>query len=723
MTATTTEAIREKLRQVFNYNQFRAEQEAIIKNVLEGKNTFVIMPTGGGKSLCYQIPALMQAGVAIVISPLIALMKNQVDQLHAVGINAAFVNSTLSKKTIHTIQTNVLSGKTKLLYIAPESFIKADNLFFLKQAQISFIAVDEAHCISDWGHDFRPEYRKIKTMIDRELGALPMIGLTATATPKVQQDILKNLGIETATVFKSSFNRANLYYDIRPKTQVENQLIQFIKGYPKVSGIVYCQSRKKVEELATLLNLNGIQAAPYHAGLEPKTRVQHQDAFLNNNIEVMVATIAFGMGIDKPDVRFVIHYDIPRSLEGYYQETGRAGRDGHPSVCLMFYSAEDVIRMEKFNKRKPAIEREKAQSLLQAIAAYASSGVCRRKQLLHYFGEDYKATCDYCDNCKNPTETYPGEAFIKMVIMAVQQTQGLCSIDHIIRLLRGIEDPYIKSFRHQTLATFGQGSEKDEAFWQSVINQALLLNLLKRDIEHFNILQVTEKGEAFLEKGHAVTLHKNNTYKSPGDNQQPATIGKEYDKALLKLLEELRKKVAQEKAIPNYAVFQDSSLEEMALVYPTTLEGLAKISGLSMGKVKKFGLPFIQLIQAYVATKDIVTVSDFVVKSASSKSTTKVYIIQQIDRKTDIQEIAAAKSLSMDILLKEMEQLCYAGTKLNIDYYINTILSREQQATLYDYFMQAQTDSIQQASAALQEEFEEEELRLMRIKFLSEVAN
>jgi ATP-dependent DNA helicase RecQ len=723
MKATTTRAIREKLKQVFSYDQFREDQEAIIKNVLAGKHTFVVMPTGGGKSLCYQIPALMQTGVAIVVSPLIALMKNQVDQLRAVGVNAAFVNSTLSKKSIDEIRAGVLSGETKLLYVAPESFIKKDNLSFLKKAKISFIAVDEAHCISDWGHDFRPEYRKIKTVIDQELGALPMIGLTATATPKVQQDILKNLAIENATVFTSSFNRANLYYEIRSKTQVEKQLIKFIRSYPRASGIVYCHSRKQVEELATLLNLNDIQTAPYHAGLEPKTRVQHQDAFLNKKVDVMVATIAFGMGIDKPDVRFVVHYDIPKSLEGYYQETGRAGRDGQPSVCLMFYSTEDVIKMEKFNKNKPAVEREKAQSLLQAMAAYALSGVCRRKQLLHYFGEIYKANCNYCDNCKNPTETYPGEESIKMVIMAVQQTQELCSIDHIIHLLRGIEDSYIKSYRHQTLTTFGKGSEKSVDFWQSVISQALLLALLNRDAEHFNILKVTEEGKRFLEKSYSVTLHKNNTYESSNDCQQPANTSKECDKALLSLLKGVREKVAREKSIPNYAVFQDNSLEEMALVYPTTLEGLAKISGLSMGKAKKFGLSFIQLIQEYVADNDIIAESDFMVKSAASRSTTKVYVIQQIDRKIDIREIAAAKSLSMDELLKEMERLCYAGTKLNIDYYIDTILSENQQATLYDYFMQAKTDSIRQARETLQEEFEEEELRLMRIKFLSEVAN
>jgi ATP-dependent DNA helicase RecQ len=723
MKAATTKAILEKLKQVFNHDQFRGEQEAIIKNVLAGKNTFVIMPTGGGKSLCYQIPALMQAGVAIVISPLLALMKNQVDRLHAVGVNAAFVNSTLSKKVINEIRADVLSGKTKLLYVAPESLLKEDNLAFLKQACISFIAVDEAHCISDWGHDFRPEYRKIKTVLDQALGALPMIGLTATATPRVQQDILKNLAIENAMLFRSSFNRENLYYEIRPKTQVEKQLIRFIKGYPKASGIVYCQSRKKVEELTMLLNLNGIQAVPYHAGLDPKTRIQYQDAFLNKEVDVIVATIAFGMGIDKPDVRFVIHYDAPRSLEGYYQETGRAGRDGLASTCLMFYSEEDVIRMEKLNKKKPTAEREKAQALLQAMAIYAVSGICRRKQLLHYFGEMCQENCNYCDNCKHPTETFPGEDFVRMVIMAVEQTQERFSIDHITRLLKGTEDPYIKSYRHQTLPLFGQGSEQEEAFWKSVINQALLLTLLSRDIEQLNTLKITEKGKIFLEKSYAVTLQKDNAYASSDNNQQPAAISKAYDTILLDRLAQLRAKVAQEKAIPDYAVFQNTSLEAIALICPTTLEGLAQINGISMGKAKKFGLPFIQLIQEHVATNDIVTVSDIAVKSAASSSTKKVYIIQQIDRKTDLQEIAAAKSLSMNALLKEMEQLCYAGTKLNIDYYIDNALSKDQQEVLYDYFMQAKEDNIKRAIAVFKGEFEEEELRLMRIKFLSEVAN
>ncbi|MHA7877350.1 MAG: DNA helicase RecQ [Bacteroidota bacterium] len=723
MEATITQAIRAKLKQVFNYDQFREEQEAIITNVLAGKDTFVVMPTGGGKSLCYQIPALMQAGVAIVVSPLIALMKNQVDQLHSVGVNAAFVNSTLSKKATNAIRASVLAGETKLLYVAPETLIKEDTLAFLKQAHISFIAVDEAHCISDWGHDFRPEYRKIRTVLDQALGVLPMISLTATATPKVQQDILKNLAIEGATLFKSSFNRANLYYEIKPKVHVEKELIKFIRKYPQASGIIYCQSRKTVEELAMLLNLNGIQAAPYHAGLEPKTRIQYQDAFLNKQVDVIVATIAFGMGIDKPDVRFVIHYDVPRSLEGYYQETGRAGRDRLASTCLMFYSAEDVIKMEKLNRSKPNAEREKAQSLLHAMTTYALSGICRRKQLLHYFGETYQDNCNYCDNCERPTETYVGTAFVKMVIMAVQQTQERFGIDHIIRLLRGIEDAYIKSYHHQTLPIFGKGSKQDEAFWQSVINQTLLLALISKEVGTTNALRVTEQGKKFLEEGYAITLHKDNTYTTSDKDQTGTPANKTHDTILLALLKQLRAKVAQERKIPEYVVFQDISLEEMALLCPTTLEALTQSSGISMNKAKKFGPPFIQLIQDYVEEHDIIPVSEVIVRSASSSSKHKVYVIQQIDRKTDLQEIAGAKSLSMDALLKEMEQLCYAGTKLNIDYYIDTTLSTEQQEILYDYFLQDTTGSIKQAITAFQGEFEEEELRLMRIKFLSEVAN
>jgi ATP-dependent DNA helicase RecQ len=719
--------IRETLKRVFRYDQFREDQEAIIQNVLDGKDTFVIMPTGGGKSLCYQIPALMCPGVAIVISPLIALMKNQVDRLLALGVDAAFINSTLSQKVVHEIRENVLSGKIKLLYVAPETLLKEANLTFLKLANISFVAIDEAHCISDWGHDFRPEYRKIKTVLDEALGRLPIIALTATATPRVQRDILKNLAIEHAMVFQSSFNRTNLYYMVEPKEQGgEKALIKFIKGCPKESGIVYCQSRKNVEMLATLLNLNGIKATPYHAGLDAKTRARHQDDFLSKTVTVIVATIAFGMGIDKPDVRFIIHYDIPRSLEGYYQETGRAGRDGLPSTCVMFYSAEDALKMQKFNKSKPAAEGEKAKSLLHAMETYALSGVCRRKQLLHYFGEVYPEDCDYCDNCKHPTATYAGEDFLKMMLAAITQTQERFDADYIVRLLRGIKDATNESYRHQGLPVFGQGREQGTAFWQSVINQALLLSFIHKELASPHALSATGKGKLFLQKSHTITLREDRDYTPISANQhQPlgATHGEPYDKILLRLLQQCRTRVAQEKSIPAYAVFQDATLEAMALIYPTTLESLAQISGISIGKAKKFGQPFIQLIQAYVAENDIIPVTDIVVKSTASSAKNKVYIIQQIDRKTDLQEIASAKSLSMDALLKTMEQLCYAGTKLNIDYYIDTTLSQEQQEALYDYFMQAETDGIHEAFTELEGAFEEEELRLMRIKFLSEVAN
>lgn len=724
MQSDITTTLRETLQQVFSYEQFRADQEAIIKNVLAGKHTFVIMPTGGGKSLCYQIPALMREGVAIVVSPLIALMKNQVDQLRKVGVHAAFVNSTLSKKETEAIQEDVLSGVIKLLYIAPESLLKEDTMTFLKQATISFIAIDEVHCISDWGHDFRPEYRKIKPAIDQALGTLPIIGLTATATPKVQKDILKNLSIENATLFKSSFNRPNLYYEVRSSVQVDKELIRFIKGYPNASGIVYCQNRKKVEELAALLNLNGIRAVPYHAGLEYKIRMKNQDAFLNKAVEVTVATIAFGMGIDKPDVRFVVHYNIPRSLEGYYQETGRAGRDGRPSTCLMFYHPEDVHKMQRLNKNKPAAECERAQYLLQTINSYVLSGICRRKYLLYYFGETLQDDCHCCDNCQAPTATYAGEDFVKMLLMAVQQMQERFSVQHTIHLLRGVADPYIKSHHHQTLPTFGKGRAEDDAFWQSVISQTLLLGLLSKDMGQLNILKITQAGRSFLKKSYAITLHRNNSYGVPDSYAHSAAHGKKYDQTLLDLMMALREKIAQTKSIPAYAVFQDNSLRDMALAYPITLEDLSRIHGISMHKAKKFGPPFIQLIQDYVKQNNITIVAeDVVVKSAASRSANKVYIIQQIDRKTSLERIALAKSLSMDALLKEMEQLCYAGTKLNIDYHIVTILSDEQQEVLYDYFMHAKTDSIQAATMALEEKFDEQELRMMRIKFLSEVAN
>ncbi|MCG8340568.1 MAG: DNA helicase RecQ [Cytophagales bacterium] len=723
MKTERTATLIEKLKKVFGYNQFRGNQEAIIKNVLTGKNTFVIMPTGGGKSLCYQIPALVQEGTAIVISPLIALMKNQVDQLNSLAVKAAFLNSTLSRKESTKVKKEVAVGKIKLLYIAPETLIKGDSLAFLKQANICFLAVDEAHCISEWGHDFRPEYRKIRKIIDH-LGKLPIIGLTATATPKVQLDILKNLAIEDATIFNASFNRENLYYEVRPKKQIRKQLIKFIKSHKGKSGIVYCQSRKKVKEVADFLHVNDIKAAPYHAGLDTAVRMKNQDAFLNEDIDVIVATIAFGMGIDKPDVRFVIHYDVPKSLEGYYQETGRAGRDGLEGICLMFYSYADILKLEKFNKDKATTERENNKILLQEMAAYAESSVCRRKQLLHYFGEPYKDNCGHCDNCIHPQEKYEGKDFLQTALTVIQQTEERFDVNHAIHLIRGIESTYIKSYQHQKLAIFGKGKDKDDTFWKSVIRQALLHNFLKKDIENIGILKITQQGKDFLAQPYSVTLSKDHEYENiDEDTTNKDAVIKGYDENLFNLLKGLRKKIAQEKKIPPYVVFQDPSLEEMATIYPTAMEDLSRISGVGIGKATKFGKPFIELINKYVEENNITTVSEIVIKSTANKAKHKVQIIHQIDKKVDLEEIAASNSMSMEELIEEIEQICYAGTKLNLDYYIDKILSEDKQAEIYGYFMHTEADSLEEAYEELGEEFYEEDIRLMRIKFLSEVAN
>ena len=716
-------AIHEKLKEVFGYDQFRQEQETIIQNILDGKDTFVVMPTGGGKSLCYQIPALIQGGTAIVVSPLIALMKNQVDHLRSLKVNAAFLNSTLSKKNLQLLKEGVLAGQIKLLYVAPESLMKESNLAFLKKAQLSFVAVDEAHCISDWGHDFRPEYRKIKSVMDQELGKLPMIALTATATPKVQQDILKNLQIEKATTFKSSFNRENLYYEIRAKGEIEKQIITFIRDYPEKSGIVYCQNRKTADEVAALLSINGVRAASYHAGLDPKVRMKNQDAFLNKKVDVIVATIAFGMGIDKPDVRYIIHYDIPRSLEGYYQETGRAGRDGDKSVCVMFYCEKDVFKLSKLNKNKPAVDRDKAQFLLQEMINYTLSGVCRRKQLLYYFGETYDQDCNYCDNCNHPTPTYDGQASITAVLMVVQKLEECFDKTHITSFLLGQATPHIKSHQHHQMDLFGQGKQKDATFWESVIRQAQITGFLGRSDAADTPLRLTAKGKKFLAKPYSVTLHGDKVYELADDEQPAPSTNETYDVLLFQLLQKLRTQVAAKKKIPEYAVLQISSLEEMALVYPTTMETLARIGGLSMAKAQKIGEPFLACIRDYVKEHDIVTASDIVIKAKADSSRNKVYIIQQVDRKVALEEIAAARSLSMDALLKKMEQICYSGTKLDLNYYIDTVLPKDQQQEVYDYFMQATTDRIKDAKEALEDAYEEEELRLMRIKFLSEVAN
>lgn len=722
--------LKDKLKEVFGYGQFRGNQEAIIHNILNNKNTFVIMPTGAGKSLCYQLPAVMLDGTAIVISPLIALMKNQVDQLNALGVNAYFLNSTLSKGDITKVKRETLEGKVKLLYVAPESLTKEDNVNFLRKVNISFAAIDEAHCISEWGHDFRPEYRRIKSII-QELGNLPIIALTATATPKVQIDIQKNLQMEGADLFKSSFNRTNLYYEVRPKQQTKKQLIRFIKNHKGKSGIIYCLSRKKVEEIAHLLRVNDINAAPYHAGLEGPVRMKNQDDFLNEDLDVIVATIAFGMGIDKPDVRFVVHYDAPKSLEGYYQETGRAGRDGLEGECVMFYSYNDIIKLEKFSKDKPVTERENAKILLEEMVAYAESSVCRRKQLLHYFGEEYdEKNCGEsgkCDACVKPKEKFESSNYVTTAIEAVKQTGERFGINHLSHVVTGVNNQYVKSYRHDELEVFSAAKGDSDKFWGSIFRQVMLNEFLAKDIDNIGVLKLTEKGKSFLENPYPVTLSKDNDYSDLGEEEEmerEVINSKAYDESLFELLKGLRKKVAKEKNLPPYVIFQDPSLEEIATTYPTNKEELAQINGVGMGKVTKFGRVFLELINKYVEDNEIETASDVVVKSAINKSKTKIYIIQQIDRKVELEEIAEAKGMPMDALIDEIEHICYSGTKLNLDYYIDQIMDNERQEDIYDYFMNADTDNIKVALSELEDDdFAEEELRIMRIKFLSEFAN
>ncbi|MDN3688177.1 DNA helicase RecQ [Cyclobacterium jeungdonense] len=722
-------AVKDNLKKIFGFNQFRGNQQLIVENILKGNNTFVIMPTGAGKSLCYQLPAVSKDGTAIVISPLIALMKNQVDQLNTFGINAHFLNSTLSKSESNRVKREVSAGITKLLYVAPESLTKEENVQFLKNASISFVAIDEAHCISEWGHDFRPEYRKIKSIISQIGDNLPVIALTATATPKVQQDIQRNLQMEEADLFKSSFNRTNLYYEVRPKikNEAKKEIIKYIKSQKGKSGIIYCLSRKKVTEIAELLQVNGIKAAPYHAGLDGHVRVKNQDDFLNEEVDVIVATIAFGMGIDKPDVRYVIHYDVPKSLEGYYQETGRAGRDGLEGHCLMFYRYEDIMKLEKFNKDKPVNERENAKVLLQEMAAYAESSVCRRRFLLHYFGETLDKDCGFCDNCKKTKETFDGQEDIVTAIKAVKETNQRFSMDHIVSLIRGESDEYIKSYDHDKLSTFGVGKDKDETHWKTVIRQAMIFGLLEKDIENYGIILLSEKSDAFLKAPYPVKLSKNHNFEEMAETvsaEEMNSVGKAYDEKLFELLKAERKKVAKVKNLPPYVVFQDPSLEEMATVYPTSKEELAQINGVGMGKVTKFGASFLRLIENYVEENEIITASDVVVKTSGTRSKVKITIIQQIDRKIDLDEIASNLNISMSELLHEIEQIIYSGTKLNINYYIQNIMDDEREEALHDYFMTAESDKIREAMAELEEEdFSEEEVRVYRIKFISDHAN
>jgi len=721
--------LREKLKEVFGFSQFRGNQEAIIQNIMAGNNTFVIMPTGAGKSLCYQLPAIIKDGTAIVISPLIALMKNQVDQLNAFGINAKFLNSTLTKGEMNKVKKETLDGNVKLLYVAPESLTKEENINFLKNANISFVAVDEAHCISEWGHDFRPEYRRIRSIIDA-IGNLPIIALTATATPKVQQDIKKNLGMDEANLYLSSFNRQNLYYEVRPKVHAKKQLIKFVKDHKGKSGIIYCLSRKKVEEIAGLLKVNDVKAAPYHAGLEPGVRVKNQDDFLNEEIEVIVATIAFGMGIDKPDVRFVIHYDTPKSLEGYYQETGRSGRDGLEGNCILFYRYKDILKLEKFQKDKTVTERENAKILLDEMSSYAESSVCRRKQLLHYFGEKYdESHCGktmWCDVCKYPPEKYEGKKYVTTVLEAAKETGERFGLKHLVDVIRGVENQYVKSYKQQNLPVFGKGQNDEEDFWSSVVRQTLLHHFLEKDLENIGVLKLSDSGKEYLKHPHEITLVKDKDFESiiEKEDNEPQIIAKSYDENLFELLKKLRKDVAKKKNLPPYVIFQDPSLEEMATVYPTTKDELAKINGVGMGKITKFGKPFLDLIEKYVDENDIITASDVVVKSAVNKSKTKIFIIQQIDRKIDLEEIAEAKGLSYGELIDEIENICYSGTKLNLDYYIDNILEPDKVEEVFDYFMSADTDKISHALEELgEDEYDEEDIRLLRVKFLSDHAN
>ncbi|ODS78960.1 MAG: ATP-dependent DNA helicase RecQ [Cytophagaceae bacterium SCN 52-12] len=727
-----SESLKARLKEVFGFSQFRGDQEPIIENILKGNNTFVIMPTGAGKSLCYQLPAVVSEGMAIVISPLIALMKNQVDQLSAFGINAQFLNSTLSKSEMNKVKRDALDGTLKLLYIAPESLNKEENLDFLQKIKIAFVAIDEAHCISEWGHDFRPEYRRIRGIIDN-VGDLPIIALTATATPKVQMDIRKNLHMEEVETFKSSFNRKNLYYEVRPKKDARKQLIQIIRSHKGKSGIIYCLSRKKVEEIAELLKVNDIKALPYHAGLDGNVRMANQDAFLNEEVDVIVATIAFGMGIDKPDVRFVIHYDVPKSLEGYYQETGRAGRDGLEGNCIMFYRYDDILKLEKFNKDKTVTERDNAKHLLNEMVSYVTQGICRRRQLLSYFGEFLDKDCGFCDNCLKPTEKIKIQDEAILAISAAVQTGQRFDAEHLADVLTGRENQYVRSYEHDKLNVYGKGLNFNETpeFWTSLYRQLLILGYFEKDLDNYGVMKASPKGLAYADDPYPITISKDHDYEAEAeksDAQDKEIAGESsahaYDETLLGMLKALRKKVAKEKNLPPYVIFQDPSLEEMSTTYPTSQQEMAQINGVGLGKVQKFGKPFLDLINTYVEENDIETAKDVVIKSTVNKSKIKIFIIQQVDRKINLEEIAEAKGIAMEELIEEIEHICYSGTKLNLDYYINQVMDKDKQNEIYEYFLTAETDNIAEALKEFRgEDISEEELRLMRIKFLSELAN
>ena len=726
---TDKELIYQKLKEHFGFSSFKGNQEAVILNLLAGRDTFVLMPTGGGKSLCYQLPALMMDGVAIIISPLIALMKNQVDAMRTFSDNpgiAHFLNSSLNKNAVQQVRDDVLAGKTKLLYFAPESLTKEDNVAFLRKIKISFYAIDEAHCISEWGHDFRPEYRRIRPIIN-DIGQAPLITLTATATPKVQMDIQKNLGMADATVFKSSFNRPNLYYELRPKNDPDKDIIRFIKQNPNKSGIIYCLSRKKVEELAELLVANGIKALPYHAGMDAQTRADNQDAFLMEGVDVIVATIAFGMGIDKPDVRFVIHYDIPKSLEGNYQETGRAGRDGGEGFCLTFYSYKDIQKLEKFMQGKPVAEQEIGKLLLLETQSYAESSMCRRHSLLHYFGEEYtQDNCGSCDNCCQPRPRIDVTQELVLALKALKEIGDKFKIDHLITLLLGKTTANIKSYGHNKNRYFGAGNEKSEALWSAIVRQGLIMGLIDKNIENYGLISITAAGEEFIAKPKTVKVAEDRNYEDDERAQDvaPAHGGGAADEELFAMLKDLRKKVAKQHDLPPFVIFQDPSLEDMSIQYPITIEEMQNISGVGAGKAKKFGEEFIKLIKAYVEEKDIIRPQDMVVKSVANKAGNKIFIIQSIDRKMDFEDIARAKNLSFDELLTEIEAIVNSGTRLNIQYYLNNYMDEDKVEDIYLYFKEdAESDSLDEAIAELGSDYTEEEIRLVRIKFLCEAGN
>ncbi len=717
-----------QLQKYFGFDRFKGQQEDVIDSILDGNDTFVLMPTGGGKSLCYQLPALMSEGTAIVISPLIALMKNQVDAIRSFSMVdgvAHFLNSSLSKAAIQKVKEDIGTGQTKLLYVAPESLTKGENIDFLKGIKISFYAIDEAHCISEWGHDFRPEYRRIRPIVN-EIGEAPIMALTATATPKVQHDIQKNLGMQNANVFKSSFNRPNLYYEIRPKVKAKDQIIRMIKSNPGKSGIIYCLSRKKVEEITELLQVNGIKALAYHAGMDSATRTANQDKFLMEEVDVIVATIAFGMGIDKPDVRFVIHYDIPKSLEGYYQETGRAGRDGGEGKCITFYNYKDIQKLEKFMQGKPVAEQEIGQQLLLDTVAYAESSLCRRTILLHYFGEKYEAeSCGNCDNCLNPKEQIEGKDLVVTALEAVIEVKEQCKAEHLVNILLGIENAAVKSFMHDSLDIFGEGDEYDEKIWNAVYRQCIIAGLLRKDIENYGLLKLTPEGRAFLSKPHSFMVVKNHDYESEEESEEAPQIGSSSgDPELFAILKDLRKKVALKQNLPPFVIFQDPSLADMSIQYPTTLEELQGIIGVGQGKAQKFGKPFVEVIQKYVEEKGIERAQDMVVRTVANKSKNKVFIIQNIDRKIPLNEIAEAKGMNMDELLTEIEAIVNAGTKINIDYFIYEAMDEDQVEDIFNYFREdAESDSLEEALAEFGDDYEIEEIRLVRIKFLAEMGN